>query len=80
MERYGLPINDHFLALDTKPLDIPDDTGLFIYSKDHSKVLRLYGSVRTLAVYDDRQNFHPYDLNIPQVPLGDSDAKDWNQE
>ena len=74
-----LPINDHFLALDTKPLDIPDDTGFFIYSKNRTRVLRLYGSVRALAVYDNRQNFHPYDLNIPQVPYGDADVKDWNQ-
>jgi len=74
------PINDHFLALDTKPLDIPDDTGIFIYSKDQTRMLRLYGSVRTLVVYDNRRNFHPYDLNIPQVPVGDADVKDWNQD
>ena len=75
-----MPINDHFLALDTKPLDIPDDTGFFIRSKNRTRVLRLYGSVRALAVYDNRQNFHPYDLNIPQVPYGDADIKDWNQD
>ena len=79
-KRRKRPINDQFLALDTKPLDIPDDTGLFIYSKDRAKVLRLYGSLRALAVYDNRRNFHPYDLNIPQVPFGDADVKDWNQD
>ncbi len=73
-------VNDQHLALDTKPLDIPDDTGLFIYSTDQTKVLRLYGSLRALAVYDNRRNFHPYDLNIPQVPVGDSDVRDWNQD
>jgi len=42
--------------------------------------LRIYGSIRGLAVYDNQQNFHAYDLNIPQVPFGDDDVKDWNQE
>jgi hypothetical protein len=73
-------INDHHLALDTHPLDVPDETGLFIYSTDGNKVFRIYGSIRALATYDNRQNFHPYDLNIPQVPFGDADVKDWNQE
>jgi hypothetical protein len=73
-------VNSHFLALDTHPLDIPDDRGVFIYSKDQNKMFRIYGSIRTLAVYDNRQNFHAYDLNIPQVPAGDADVKDWNQE
>jgi len=70
---------DH-LALDTRPLDVPDDTGIFIYSKDHRKMFRIFGSIRALAIYDNRQNFHPYDLNIPQVPVGEADVKDWNQE
>jgi hypothetical protein len=73
-------INDHHLALDTHPLDVPDETGLFIYSNDGNKVFRMYGSIRALATYDNRQNFHPYDLNIPQVPFGDDDVEDWNQE
>jgi hypothetical protein len=69
-----------YLLLDTSPLDVPDDRGVFMHSNDQQKVLRIYGSIRGLAVYDNRQNFHPYDLNIPQVPFGDDDVKDWNQE
>jgi hypothetical protein len=73
-------VNSHFLLLDTHPLDIPDDRGVFIYSKDQNRMLRIYGSIRNLAVYDNRQNFHAYDLNMPQVPVGDADFKDWNQD
>ena len=74
------PIHADHLALDTRPLDVPDDTGIFIYSKDHTKMFRIFGSIRALAIYDNRQNFHPYDLNIPQVPVGEDDVKDWNQD
>jgi hypothetical protein len=73
-------VNSNFLLLDSHPLDVPDDRGVFIYSNDQSKMFRIYGSIRTLAVYDNRQNFHPYDLNIPQVPVGDADVKDWNTD
>jgi TolA-binding protein len=73
-------VNSDFLLLDSHPLDIPDDRGVFIYSGNQSKMFRIYGSIRTLAVYDNRQNFHAYDLNIPQVPVGDADVKDWNTD
>jgi hypothetical protein len=72
--------DQHRLALDSRPLDVPDDTGTVITSRDGSKRLRIYGSIRALAVLDNRQNFHPYDLNIPQVPYGDADFTDWNQD
>ena len=60
------------------PLDIPDDAGLFIYSADGQKALRVFGSFRVLGVLDDRQNFHAYDLNLPQVPTGDDAYEDLN--
>ncbi len=69
-----------YLLLDSHPLDIPDHRGVIFHSEDGHKFLRIYGSVRGLAVYDNRQNFHPYDLNIPQVPFGEDDVRDWNQE
>jgi hypothetical protein len=68
------------LVLDTHPLHVPDDSGIFMYSKDESRVFRIYSSLRALAVYDNRQNFHAYDLSIPTIPFGDADVKDWNQE
>lgn len=64
--------------VESHPLDIPDVTGLFIYSADGQKALRVYGSFRLLGVLDDRQNFHPFDLNLPQVPTGDDDFEDLN--
>jgi hypothetical protein len=73
-------ISDPLLALDIAPLDVPQNRGAMIYSADGEGFFRIYGSIRALAVYDNRQNFHPYDLNIPQVPTGDADVKDWNQE
>ena len=70
--------NQHQVALGTEPLDIPDDTGLFIFSNDSHKMIRLYGSMRMMSVFDNRQNFHPYDLNIPQVPVGADNVKNVN--
>lgn len=63
---------------DVHPLDIPDETGLFVYSADGQKALRVYGSGRVWAVLDDRLNFHPFDLNLPQVPTGEDDVEDIN--
>jgi hypothetical protein len=40
------------------PHDIPDKGGLFIYSDDGLKALRIFGSFRMLAVLDNKQNFH----------------------
>ncbi len=75
-----LSINDPHLILDHHPLDVADDRGIFIHSRDKQNIFRIYGSIRTLAVYDNRQNFHAYDLDIPKVPFGPSDVKDWNTD
>jgi hypothetical protein len=64
--------------VEAHPLDIPIETGLFIYSANGQKALRIYGSFRVLGVLDDRQNFHAYDLNLPQIPTGDDDFEDIN--
>jgi len=72
-------LHDDFVVLDIRPLE-SDETGLFLQSHDGNEMIRFYGSVRALAVYDNRQNFHPYDLNIPQVPFGDADVRDWNSD
>jgi hypothetical protein len=72
--------NQHQMVLASAPLDIPDDTGLFIFSNDSHKMIRLYGSMRMLSILDNRQNFHPYDLNIPQVPVGAADVRDVNSD
>lgn len=61
-----------------KPTAIPDSAGLFIYSADGQKALRIYGSLRFRAVFDDRRNFHAFDLNLPQVPTGEDDFPDLN--
>jgi hypothetical protein len=72
-------VDDH--PVDKHPVqDIPDDKGLFIESGDGFKILRLYGSVRFRTIYDNKQNFHAYDLNIPQVPTGEEDVLDYNSE
>jgi hypothetical protein len=70
----------HKHPLDGFPTDVRRDRGLFVMSEDRSKGLRLYGSVRMLMVYDDRENFHAFDLNIPQVPTGEADSSDTNTE
>jgi hypothetical protein len=55
------------------PQDISEDAGLFIYSKDGREAIRIYGSFRLLSVYDNRKNFHPYDLTQPTIPTGAND-------
>ena len=55
------------------PHDISEDAGIFIYSKDGREALRIYGSFRLLAVYDNKNNFHPYDLTQPTIPTGSVD-------
>ncbi len=65
-----------FIAM--RPRDIPDDKGFFIYSADGQRAFRMYGSLRMLAVFDDRQNFHAFDLNLPQIPTGGDDFRDVN--
>ena len=59
--------------LESHPLDIPDETGLFIYSANGREALRIYGSLRLLAVSENKKNFHPYDLTQPTIPTGDND-------
>lgn len=60
------------------PLDIPDDTGLFIYSKDGAEALRIYGSFRLLLVLDERQQFQAYGIDPPMIPAGDDDFENYN--
>ena len=55
------------------PLDISKNAGLFLYSKDGGEALRIYGSFRILSTFDNKKNFHPYDLTQPTIPTGDDD-------
>ena len=55
------------------PLDISEEAGLFIYSKDGREAIRIYGSFRMLTVWDNKKNFHAYDLTPPTIPTGTDD-------
>jgi len=55
------------------PQDISEEAGLFIYSKDGREAIRIYGSFRMLTVWDNKNNFHPYDLTQPTIPTGAND-------
>jgi hypothetical protein len=59
--------------LESHPLDIPDETGLFIYSANGREALRIYGSLRLLTTWDNKKNFHAYDLTPPTIPTGVND-------
>jgi len=59
--------------VESHPHDIPDETGLFIYAADGREALRIYGSFRLLFAWDDKKNFHAYDLTQPTIPTGDDD-------
>ncbi len=56
------------------PQDISQESGLYIYSRDGQEALRIYGSFRLLSVFDDRKNFHSYDLTPPTIPTGTDDV------
>ena len=60
------------------PLDIPDDRGLFVYSKDGSKAVRIFGSFRMLFVSDNRQQFQPFQIDPTMLPTGSDDFEDFN--
>ena len=55
------------------PHDVPDESGLFIYTADGREALRIYGSFRLLLTWDDKKNFHPFDLTQPTIPTGVND-------
>ena len=55
------------------PQDISEDAGLFIYSKDGREAIRIYGSLRLLTIWDNKKNFHAYDLTQPTIPTGQDD-------
>jgi hypothetical protein len=57
------------------PHDIADEKGLFVYSANGREALRIFGSIRTLAVWDDRKNFHEFDLTQPTIPTGADDVR-----
>ena len=58
---------------ESHPHDIPDETGLFMYSADGGEALRIYGSFRLLFGWDNKKNFHAYDLTQPTIPTGTND-------
>lgn len=60
------------------PLDIPDDRGLFVYSKDGTKAVRIFGSFRMLFVMDDRIQFQPFHIDPPMLPTGENDFQNNN--
>ena len=62
------------------PLDIPDDRGLFVYSKDGMKAMRIFGSFRMLYVLDNRQQFQPYQVDPPLLPTGNDDFNNMNSQ
>lgn len=57
------------------PTDVSNDVGLFLYSADGNKALRLYGSFRMLLNIDNRLQYQPYQLDPPQLPTGEDDYK-----
>jgi hypothetical protein len=78
--RVRRPLIDHDSAgySEMHPLDIPDEAGFYVYSEDGLKALRLFGSFRMLAVLDNKQNFHAFDLVPPKIPTGDEDFRNIN--
>ena len=55
------------------PQDISDEAGSFIYAADEREALRIYDSFRFLSVWDNRKNFHAFDLTQPTIPTGNDE-------
>lgn len=71
-------LNYHWTKLDEFPTDIAGHRGVFLTSQDGNKMLRLYGSLRFRAIWDDRDISTPWTLDLPKIPTGSADRSDHN--
>jgi hypothetical protein len=53
--------------LDAAPTDVDDSAGLFIESADGRIMMRLYGSMRARAFYEDQENPDPWVIDMGQI-------------
>ncbi len=66
---------DSSIIKEKAPLDIADDRGLFIVSHDKQLQLRIMGSIRYLAVFDDKDLGSKNTLNSSEIPTGESNRR-----
>ncbi len=71
-------MNYQWTKLDAFPTDIAGNRGVFITSDDGDKMLRLYGGIRTRAVWDDRDVSQPWSLDFTEIPTGSADRSENN--
>jgi hypothetical protein len=71
-------MNYQWTKLDEFPTDIAGHRGVFITSADGNKMLRLYGSLRSRAIWDDRDVSIPWTLDFSEIPTGSADRSDHN--
>lgn len=71
-------MNYQWAKLDEFPTDIASHRGIFITSPDSNKMMRLYGSVRSRAVWDDRDVSQPWSLDFTEIPTGEADRSNNN--
>ena len=71
-------MNYQWTKLDKFPTDIAGHRGVFITSADGNKMLRLYGSLRSRAIWDDRDVSIPWTLDFSEIPTGSADRSDHN--
>ncbi len=66
----GAFLTDSSIIKEKAPLDIADDRGLFIISHDKQLQLRIMGSIRYLAVFDDKDMGSKNTFNTSEIPTG----------
>jgi hypothetical protein len=71
-------MNYEWTKLDEFPTDIAGHRGVFITSADGNKMLRLYGSLRSRAIWDNRDVSIPWSLDFSEIPTGSADRSDHN--
>ncbi|MEH6637563.1 MAG: hypothetical protein V7700_18750, partial [Halioglobus sp.] len=69
-------LNYQWTNLDEFPTDIPDHRGIFITSSGGDEMLRIYGSLRARAIWDDRDVSLPWTMDLQTIPTGAADRSD----
>jgi len=74
----GFIMHDKWFDLDRFPTDIDDDKGIFILAPDGKKQLRVYGSLRARAYWDNQEQNDPWVIDMANTPASKDPNDDWS--
>ncbi len=76
----GFRMHEEWSDLDHFPTDIGNDKGIFILSPDRKKQLRIYGSLRARAYWDNQDLRDPWVIDMANTPAAKDSNDDWSYE